>query len=48
MRNPDLTDKQRPSCVYYIRSFNATKAYQKAYEVDYLTAAANGPRLLEC
>ena len=39
-------DKQRLFCVYYIRSFNATKAYQKAYEVDYLTAAANGPRML--
>lgn len=46
IENPDLTDKQRLFCIYYIRSFNATKAYQKAYEVDYLTAAANGPRLL--
>ena len=43
IENPDLTDKQRLFCIYYIRSFNATKAYQKAYEVDYLTAAANGP-----
>ena len=42
----DLTDKQRLFCICYIRSFNATKAYQKAYEVDYLTAAANGPRML--
>nr|DAW11726.1 MAG TPA: Terminase small subunit [Caudoviricetes sp.] len=46
IENPELTDKQRLFCVYYIRSFNATKAYQKAYEVDYLTAAANGPRML--
>lgn len=46
IENPDLTDKQRLFCICYIRSFNATKAYQKAYEVDYLTAAANGPRML--
>lgn len=46
MENPDLTDKQRLFCIYYIRSFNATKAYQKAYGVDYPTAAANGPRML--
>lgn len=44
--NSDLTDKQRLFCIYYIRSFNATKAYQKAYGVDYPTAAANGPRML--
>lgn len=46
IENPVLTDKQRLFCVYYIRSFNATKAYQKAYETDYLTAAASGPRML--
>lgn len=44
--NPDLNDKQRLFCVYYIRCFNATKAYQKAYECDYRTALTNGPRLL--
>ena len=32
--------------MYYVRWFNATKAYQKAYSCDYFTAAANGPRLL--
>lgn len=47
MNNPDLTDKQRLFCLYYVRSFNATKAYQKAYEVDYATAASIGYRLLE-
>lgn len=46
MENPDLTDKQRLFCLYYSRSFNATRSYQKAYGVDYLTACANGPRLL--
>lgn len=45
--NPDLTDKQRLFCLYYIKSFNATKAYQKAYGVKYETAAAAGPRMLE-
>lgn len=46
VENSELTDKQRLFCVHYIRSFNATKAYQKAYEVDYTTAAVNGPRML--
>lgn len=45
--NPDLTDKQRLFCVLYARSFNATKAYQKAYGVDYATACSIGYRLLE-
>ena len=42
MKNPDLTDKQRLFCIYYSRCFNATKAYQKAYECDYFTAKAHG------
>lgn len=46
LENADLTDKQRLFCVYYIKCFNATKAYQKAYESDYNTAMANGCRLL--
>ncbi|WP_242834316.1 terminase small subunit [Clostridium pasteurianum] len=29
-----------------MKYFNATKAYQKAYECDYITANTNGPRLL--
>lgn len=47
MNNPDLNDKQRLFCLHYIRCFNATKAYQKAYECDYNTAASIGYRLLE-
>lgn len=47
MKNPDLTDKQRLFCLHYIRCFNATKAYQKAYGCDYNTAASIGYRLLE-
>ena len=47
LQNGELTDKQRLFCVYYARCFNATKAYQKAYGVDYATAASIGYRLLE-
>lgn len=47
IENPDLTDKQRLFCLHYVRCFNATKAYQKAYGVDYNTAASIGYRLLE-
>lgn len=46
IENANLTDKQRLFCVYYIRSFNATKAYQKAYECSYETALTNGSALL--
>jgi len=46
VNNPDLTDKQRLFCLYYSKSFNATRSYQKAYGCDYLTANANGPGLL--
>ena len=45
--NPALTDKQRLFCLKYVRCFNATKAYQKAYGVDYDTAASIAYRLLE-
>jgi len=47
MENTDLNDKQKLFCIYYIRCFNATKAYQKAYGVDYTTAASISYRLLE-
>lgn len=46
VNNPDLTDKQRLFCLYYSKSFNATRSYQKAYGCDYLTANASGARLL--
>ena len=46
LENTELTDKQRLFCVYYIKKFNATKAYQKAYACSYETALVNGPRLL--
>lgn len=47
IQNTDLTDKQQLFCIHYIRCFNATKAYHKAYGVDYATAASIGYRLLE-
>lgn len=46
IQNTDLTDKQQLFCIYYIRCFNATKAYRKAYGCDYATALVNGSRLL--
>lgn len=46
IENSDLTDKQQLFCIYYVKLFNATKAYQRAYECDYMIANTNGPRLL--
>ena len=44
--NTELTDKQQLFCIYYIRCFNATKAYQKAYGCSYQVANAEGYKLL--
>lgn len=46
LENTELTDKQRLFCIYYIKYFNATKAYQKAYGCSYETALTNGPASL--
>ena len=46
IQNTNMTDKQQLFCIHYIRCFNATKAYQKAYGCDYATAVVAGPRLL--
>ena len=46
LNNTDLTDKQRLFCLYYVRCFNATKAYRKAYGCSYETAMTNGSELL--
>ncbi|WP_017379750.1 terminase small subunit [Paenisporosarcina sp. TG-14] len=46
VESDDLTDKQRLFCIYYIKYFNATKAYQKAYGCAYSTAMTNGHNLL--
>ena len=42
----ELSEKQRLFCMYYIRSFSATKAYQKAYRCSYDVANAEGYKLL--
>lgn len=41
-----LNDKQRLFVAFYVKCWNATKAYKKAYGCDYATANANGSRLL--
>lgn len=46
IENSDLTDKQQLFCCLYIKCFNATKAYQKAYGCAYSTALTNGSALL--
>lgn len=47
LENSDLTDKQRLFCILYTQCFNATKAYQRAYEgCTYNTAAVEGCRTL--
>ena len=40
--NVELTEKQRLFCMFYVRCFNATRAYQKAYECSYNTAMVEG------
>lgn len=44
--NSELTEKQKLFCLFYLQRFNATRAYQKAYGVNYDTALRAGPRLL--
>jgi phage terminase small subunit len=46
IKKADLNDKQRLFCIYYSKTFNATKAYQKAYDCAYETAMVNGCNLL--
>lgn len=46
-RNAELTEKQRLFCLFYVRYFNATKAYQRAYGCAYSTACGAGWRLLQ-
>ncbi|MCZ6911165.1 MAG: terminase small subunit [Rickettsia endosymbiont of Ixodes persulcatus] len=46
IENDELTEKQKLFCIYYLRSFNATQSYIKAYESTYETAVVNGSRLL--
>lgn len=46
IEDAELTDKQHLFCMYYVKYWNATKAYQKAYDSNYLTARVEGSRNL--
>lgn len=47
INNDDLTDAQKMFCLYYLQSFNATKAYRQAYpDASYNTAKTNGNLML--
>lgn len=46
LENDELTDNQRLFCAYYIKCFNATKAYKKAYKCSYDTAMVEGCKSL--
>ena len=46
LKNDKLTEKQKLFCIYYIENFNATKAYQRAYECIYATAMSEGNKRL--
>jgi phage terminase small subunit len=41
-----LTEKQQQFCMYFVRCFNATKAYQKVYGCSLKSAMTNGSRQL--
>lgn len=47
IQNDELNDKQKLFCIYYVKCFNAVKAYKKAYKCKYATAAVSGSRLLK-
>lgn len=44
--NDELTEQQKMFCLFYLQHFNATKAYQQAYQCGYNSARAAAPRLL--
>lgn len=46
LRDDDFTDKQRLFVAYYVQYWNATKAYQKAYDCAYSTAMVEGSKHL--
>lgn len=45
-QNNDLTPEQQMFCVFYIKSFNATQSYMKAFNCSYNVAHAEGYKLL--
>ncbi|MDO4794217.1 MAG: terminase small subunit [Filifactor alocis] len=47
IKNTELTDRQQLFCLYFIRSFNAARSYQKAYGGSYGVAGTEGYKLLK-
>ena len=47
MENEELNEKQKLFCIYYSKTFNQTKSYQKAYNCGYMTAAVEAHKLLK-
>lgn len=46
--NTELTEKEKLFCLYFVKCFNASKAYYKAYEgCEYSSAQVGGCRLLK-
>lgn len=43
----ELTEKMQLFCVFFVKTFNATKSYMKAYGCNYQTAAVNASKLLK-
>lgn len=46
LKNTELNDKQRMFCLHYVRTFNATQSYIKAYGGSYNNAMVSGCKLL--
>ncbi|ARK28784.1 terminase small subunit [Halalkalibacter krulwichiae] len=46
IENDDLNDNQKMFCLYYLKYYNAIKAYQKAYDCDYKSAHSNAHRMM--
>lgn len=46
LNNDELTEQQKLFCLHYARTFNATRAYQKAFGCSYDSARSKGPVLL--
>lgn len=46
LQNEELTPEQQMFCIYYIRTFNASQSYQKAYGCSYESAMVEGCKSL--
>ena len=44
--NMELTDREKDFALYFVQTYNATKAYQKAFGCNYRTANVKGPALV--